>query len=50
VTFIKESAGNNSSARLSESVGAHVLYVVAVAAFAAALPPQAYGAVSASAI
>jgi glycosyltransferase Alg8 len=50
VTFIKESAGNNSSNRLSESVGAHVLYVVAVAAFAAALPPQAYGAVSAGVV
>jgi glycosyltransferase Alg8 len=50
VTRIKESAGNASSVRLSESVGAHVLYVVAVAAFAAALPKEAYGAVSAGVI
>ena len=44
---IKESAGKSRNDRLSESIGAHVLYVVAVAAFAAAIPPQAYGAVSA---
>src|SRR3990170_1605328 len=50
VTRIKESAGNASSVRLSESVGAHVLYVVAVAAFAAALPKEAFVAVSAGVI
>jgi len=45
VTSIKESAGNGST-RLSETVGAHILYVVAVAAYAAALPAEAYGSVS----
>lgn len=40
---IRESAGNPSSARLSESVWAHLLYIAAVAAFAAELPPEAYG-------
>ncbi|MBM6578753.1 glycosyltransferase [Microvirga sp. BT689] len=44
VTSIRESAGNGS-VRLSETVGAHILYVVAVAALAAALPLEAYGSV-----
>jgi len=42
VTSIRESAGSSSGIRLSESVWAHLLYVVAVAAFAAALPAEAY--------
>jgi mannuronan synthase len=49
VTSIRESAGNGSI-RLSESIGAHILYVVAVAAFAAALPPGAYVSVGAGVI
>lgn len=40
---IRESAGNLGSDRLSESVWAHLLYIVAVAAFAAELPAEAYG-------
>jgi glycosyltransferase Alg8 len=43
VTSIRESAGNPSSARLSESVWGHLLYVVAVATFAIELPAEAYG-------
>ena len=43
MTSIRESAGNASSPRLSESVWAHLLYVAAVAAFAAELPAEAYG-------
>jgi len=43
VISIRESAGNSSSTRLSESVWAHLLYVAAVAAFAAELPAEAYG-------
>ncbi|WP_445503629.1 glycosyltransferase [Microvirga sp. G4-2] len=43
VIFIRESAGNTSSIRLSESVWAHLLYVVAVTGFAVELPAEAYG-------
>lgn len=45
MTSIRVSAGNPSSVRLSESVWAHLLYVAAVAALAAALPPEAYRAI-----
>lgn len=43
MTSIRESVGNPSSARLSESVWAHLLYVIAIVAFAAELPTEAYG-------
>ncbi len=49
MTSIRESAGKGSI-RLSESIGAHIFYVVAVAAFAAALPPGAYVSVGAGVI
>ncbi len=43
MTSIRESAGSSGGVRFSETLGAHVLYVIALAAFAVALPAQAYG-------
>jgi glycosyltransferase Alg8 len=42
VISIRESAGNSSNVQLSETVWAHLLYVAAVAAFAATLPAEAF--------